>query len=69
MGKGQLVEELRGSPRVHCFESTDARDLTVLKNQWEFDFFAVDVSFISVLKIMKGISGVLKKGTPRASSY
>lgn len=64
VGKDQLVEELRENPRVHCFESTDARDLGALTGQWEFDFFAVDVSFISVLKVMKGIGGLLKKGTP-----
>ncbi len=54
VGKDQLNEEIKNLPNVHCYESFDARDLSKLKGEWLFDFFAVDVSFISVLKIFDG---------------
>ncbi len=50
VGKDQLHEKLRDDPRVECFEGHDARDLSFLDSQ-KFDFFSVDLSFISLLKV------------------
>jgi 23S rRNA (cytidine1920-2'-O)/16S rRNA (cytidine1409-2'-O)-methyltransferase len=40
---------------VVCYESADARELEFLKNKWTFNFVVVDVSFISVLKVLPSI--------------
>lgn len=61
VGKDQLNEEIKNLPNVHCYESFDARDLSKLKGEWLFDFFAVDVSFISVLKIFDGIKELVSE--------
>ena len=50
VGKDQLHKKLRDDPRVECFEGRDARDLSFLKSQ-KFEFFSVDLSFISLLKV------------------
>jgi len=66
VGKDQLHKKLRDDPRVECFEGRDARDLSFLKDH-NFEFFSVDLSFISLLKVApeiksffgeKSVSGV-----------
>ncbi len=64
VGRDQLAESIKSDERVVCFESMDARDLSQIKGQFEFDFFAVDLSFISVLKVLEGLKETLKIGTP-----
>lgn len=61
VGKGQLNEGIRSNPNVHCYESFDARELIKLKDEWTVGFFAVDVSFISVLKVMPGVCDIVDK--------
>ncbi len=59
VGKDQLDKEIKSLTNVYCYESFDARELLKLKDQWDIDFFAVDVSFISVLKIFKGLKDLV----------
>lgn len=55
VGTDQLSSEVREHPDVLCYESTDARDLLFLKEDWVFNFVVVDVSFISALKVLPSI--------------
>ncbi len=61
VGKEQLDEKIRNHPSVKAYESFDARDLGKLKAEWSVDFFAADVSFISILKVMPGILDIVDK--------
>ncbi len=49
VGSGQLHQSLRDDKRIFVFESTDIRDF---KTDVQFDFVAVDVSFISIKLIL-----------------
>lgn len=59
VGKEQLVEKLRKDERVVFFENQDARDLQCIKDQ-KINFFSVDLSFISLLKVAPEIYSALK---------
>ena len=60
VGKDQLDEKLRADARVVFYENQDARDLSCIKNQ-VIDFFSVDLSFISLLKVAPEIHSKLHK--------
>lgn len=61
VGTNQLHLSLRNIPRISLLEQTDIRDISArLKDV--FDLVVVDVSFISLLKIIKDITTVAKKG-------
>lgn len=59
-GTNQLVWELRNDPRVEVRENTNARGLTAADFEMRFDLVVMDVSFISVTKILAAIIPLLK---------
>ena len=59
-GTNQLVWQLRNDPRVEVRENTNARDLKPADFDKQFDLAVIDVSFISVTKIMPAIIPLLK---------
>lgn len=64
VGKDQLDEKLRADKRVVFHQNQDARDLSCIKNQ-DIDFFSVDLSFISLLKVAPEIHATLKERSVR----
>lgn len=61
-GVGQLHERLRQDPRVILRERTNARHLTADDLPEEPSLATMDVSFISVLKILPALAGFLAEG-------
>ena len=59
-GTNQLVWALRTDPRVEVYERTNARNLTPDDFDTQFDLAVIDVSFISVTKILPAIFSLLK---------
>jgi len=59
VGQGQLVAELRDDPRVLVFEKTNIRDLTLSQLPAPVDLATVDVSFISLTKVMPTVRSLL----------
>ena len=59
-GTNQLVWSLRTDPRVEVREKTNARDLTPEDFREQFDLAVMDVSFISVTKVIPAIISLLK---------
>ena len=61
VGTDQLHSSLRNVARISVLEQTDIRDISSrLKDS--FDLVVVDVAFISILKIIKDVEIVTKKG-------
>ena len=60
VGTNQLVWLLRNDPRVEIRENTNARALTPADFDTPFDLAVMDVSFISVTKILPAIVPLLK---------
>ncbi len=60
-GTNQLVWKLRVDPRVDVCENTNARELTPDAFDRRFDLAVVDVSFISVTKILPVVPGLLNE--------
>ncbi|MEO7673250.1 MAG: TlyA family RNA methyltransferase [Pyrinomonadaceae bacterium] len=52
VGTNQLVWSLRQDPRVQVLENTNARNLTAVEIEMKFDLAVMDVSFISVTKLL-----------------
>ncbi|HEX3100442.1 MAG TPA: TlyA family RNA methyltransferase [Pyrinomonadaceae bacterium] len=63
-GTNQLVWSLRTNPRVEVREKTNARDLTPADFDSQFDLAVMDVSFISVTKVIPTIIPLLKPTGP-----
>ncbi len=61
VGKGQLHQKLREDPRVIVMEEINARYLTPEMFSEKFDLITVDVSFISLKKILPVLPPLLKK--------
>jgi 23S rRNA (cytidine1920-2'-O)/16S rRNA (cytidine1409-2'-O)-methyltransferase len=61
VGHGQLAESLRNDSRVVNAEGTDIRSVTAEFTGGQVDFISVDVSFISLKKILPKINELLKK--------
>jgi 23S rRNA (cytidine1920-2'-O)/16S rRNA (cytidine1409-2'-O)-methyltransferase len=59
VGRAQLHEKLRADPRVVLLERTNARRLSAAQVGEPCGFAAVDVSFISVLKILPALRPLL----------
>ncbi len=57
VGSGQLHQSLRDDKRIFVFENTDIRDF---KTDVQFDFVAVDVSFISIKLILSELFRFLR---------
>lgn len=55
VGRGQLDSRLRGDPRVHVLEKVNARYLTRTELPYEPDLLTMDVSFISVAKVLPAV--------------
>lgn len=62
VGHGQLAWKLRNDERVVCMEKTNFRYLTRPDIQDDLDFASVDVSFISLTKILIPARNLLKDG-------
>lgn len=60
VGKNQLVPELRQDPRVKVFENTNIRDLTSHQLPSLVDLATIDVSFISLTKVMPAVRQLLR---------
>lgn len=55
VGYGQLDQRLRGDPRVHVMERVNARFLEAGSLPYTPDFLTVDVSFISLKKVLPAV--------------
>lgn len=62
VGRGQLAWKLRQDERVVCMEQTNFRYMVREDIQEELDFASVDVSFISLTKILIPARRLLKEG-------
>lgn len=62
VGYGLLASKLRNDPRVTAVERTNARYLTAEHFTRPFDLITVDVSFISVLKVIPALLPHLRSG-------
>lgn len=62
VGYGQLAWKLRTDERVINLERTNFRYLTAEQVNEEIDFASIDVSFISLKKILPVLFGFLKEG-------
>jgi len=62
VGRGQLDWKLRNDPRVVCMEQTNFRYTVREDIPEELDFASVDVSFISLTKILIPARNLLKAG-------
>lgn len=60
-GTNQLVWNLRNDPRVEACENTNARNLLPEDFDQQFDLAVIDVSFISVTKLLPVIVPLLKE--------
>lgn len=61
-GKDQLSKQLKDDPRVHSFESTNARYLTQQTYGVSFEIAVMDVSFISQTLLYNSVSSLLIDG-------
>lgn len=59
VGRGQLHERLRADPRVVVIDGVNARSLSTREIPEPCGIATLDVSFISVLKILPALRGVL----------
>ncbi|MBL8181602.1 MAG: TlyA family RNA methyltransferase [Blastocatellia bacterium] len=61
-GTNQLVWSLRTDERIDVREQTNARELTPSDFDRQFDLAVMDVSFISVTKLLAAVSALFKDG-------
>ncbi len=62
VGRGQLADQLRRDPRVVSMERTNARELTAQRLPEPIDLAVIDVSFISLDKILGPVVATLRPG-------
>ncbi|MBQ6659946.1 MAG: TlyA family RNA methyltransferase [Lachnospiraceae bacterium] len=62
VGTDQLVQSLREDPRVISLEKTDIRTVTREMLGGLAEFAGIDVSFISLTKILPAVAGLLAEG-------
>ena len=62
VGHGQLDWGLRNDERVVCMERTNMRYVTPEDIEEPAGFVSIDVSFISLTKILPAVYGILEKG-------
>lgn len=60
VGYGQFAWKLRQDPRVVCMEKTNIRYLTMDRLAEKIDFCSIDVSFISLTKVLEPITALLE---------
>ncbi|MDD3394093.1 MAG: TlyA family RNA methyltransferase [Clostridia bacterium] len=61
VGYGQFAWKLRTDERVVCLEKTNVRYITHEQVPDEGDFASIDVSFISLTKVLPAVLGVMKE--------
>ena len=61
VGSGQTHEKIKNNPHVILFENTNLRTLTLDVIKEQVDLITLDLSFISVLKVMPVVCQLLKK--------
>ena len=61
VGYGQFAWKLRQDERVVCLEKTNVRYVTHEQVPDEGDFASIDVSFISLTKVLPAVLGVMKE--------
>lgn len=61
VGYGQLAWELRNDPRVVCMERTNIRYVKPQDIAEEADFASIDVSFISLKKVVPVVKDLIKE--------
>lgn len=61
VGYGQFAWKLRNDERVVCLEKTNVRYITHEQVPDEGDFASIDVSFISLTKVLPAVLGVMKE--------
>lgn len=59
VGHGQLAWKLRNDARVVCMEKTNIRYVTEADVQDRIQFASIDVSFISLTKVLEPVKGLL----------
>ena len=62
VGYGQLEWRLREDPRIEVLERTNARDVKPADLPWAPWLATIDVSFISLAKVLPAVAGVLAPG-------
>lgn len=62
VGTGQLAESLRNDPRVRSMENTNAKDLTAEDLDGEADGIVMDVSFVSITKLLPYLHPLVHDG-------
>jgi 23S rRNA (cytidine1920-2'-O)/16S rRNA (cytidine1409-2'-O)-methyltransferase len=62
VGYGELAWSIRNDPRVSVLERTNARSLTPELLPWVPDLACIDVSFISLAKVLPAVLGCLAPG-------
>jgi 23S rRNA (cytidine1920-2'-O)/16S rRNA (cytidine1409-2'-O)-methyltransferase len=62
VGRGQLAERLRSDPRVISMERTNARTLTATTLPEAVSLVVIDVSFISLAKVLGPCASTLSQG-------
>jgi 23S rRNA (cytidine1920-2'-O)/16S rRNA (cytidine1409-2'-O)-methyltransferase len=66
-GYGQIHAKLRQDARVELLENTNARYLNARQLSRRADFFAIDVSFISVTLVLPAVFAALREKSPDVS--
>ena len=61
VGHGQLAWKLRNDPRVVCMEKTNIRYVVKEDIPEPIDFASIDVSFISLTKVLGPVKALLKE--------
>lgn len=64
VGYGQLDYRLRADPRVTVVERTNIRYLEALPGGVRADLATIDVSFISLTKVLEPVARLLRPGSP-----
>jgi 23S rRNA (cytidine1920-2'-O)/16S rRNA (cytidine1409-2'-O)-methyltransferase len=62
VGYGQFAWKLRQDERVVCMEKTNIRYVTKEQIPEELDFVSIDVSFISLSKVLLPVQSLMKEG-------
>ncbi len=62
VGYGQLAWSLRQDPRVVCMEKTNIRHVTPSDIGEQVDFVSIDVSFISLTKVLGPVRELMRQG-------
>lgn len=63
VGSDQLHPKLRQDERVDSHEKTDIRDFIKTHNRKDVDIVLIDVSFISILEVLKALPKIIKADT------